>query len=136
MARLPQYKKSAMIDTPTALLTAFLHAFSRLDLEGMLNYFTEDATAFLPAEHQRRRLEGKAAIRAAFATVLAKVRTKGMTNLPLDPEDFIIDEWGDTAVATFHLRGDHLSRRTVVLRCQAGEWRIIHLHASNAPLGE
>lgn len=125
-----------MNDTPATVLTAFLHAFSRLDLDGMLACFAEDATAFFPLEHHLERLEGKHAINQAFAAVLAKLKASGMTTLPLAPEDLIIQEWGDTATATFHLRGSHLSRRTLVLRCQAGQWRMVHLHASNAPRAE
>jgi ketosteroid isomerase-like protein len=122
-----------MTDTATFALMRFLDAFSRLDLDGMLDCFTADATAFLPVEHHHQRLEDKAAIRGAFAAVLNKIKAKGRTTLPLAPEDLRMEEWSDIAVATFHLRGDHLSRRTIVLHCQAGQWRIVHLHASNAP---
>ncbi len=122
------------ISTPQSLLAAFLRAFSRLDLEAMLDCLAHDATAFLPAEHQRTRLQGKGSIGDAFALVLARVRAAGAASMPLDAEDLLIQEWDGTAVATFQLKGDHLSRRTVVLRREAAQWRIVHVHASNAPL--
>jgi ketosteroid isomerase-like protein len=122
--------------TAQSVLTTFLDAFSRVDLDGLLDCFDLEATAFLPAEHGRMRLEGKGPIGAAFAAVIARVRATGQTSLPLDVEDLLVQEWDDTAVATFHLRAGHLGRRTVVLRRQVARWRIVHLHASNAPLEE
>jgi ketosteroid isomerase-like protein len=125
-----------MLTTTRALLDCFLGAFSRLDLDAMLVCFAPQATAFFPVEHQRTRLDDMAAIAAAFAAVLAQLRTKRATGLPLVAENLIVQEWDDTAVATFHLRGEHLSRRTLVLQRSAGEWRIVHLHASNGSLAD
>jgi ketosteroid isomerase-like protein len=122
-----------MNSTAQALLAAFLRAFSQLDLDVMRDCFAPEATAFLPAEHQLTRLQGSGAIGQALEAVLAGVRATGATSMALDPEDVVVQEWGDTAVATFHLRGAHLARRTVVLRRQATRWQIVHLHASNAP---
>jgi ketosteroid isomerase-like protein len=120
--------------TALSVLATFLRAFSRLDLDAMLDCFDGEATAFMPAEHQRSRLAGKEAISRAFAAVLARLGATGATSIPLDAEDVLVQEWGDTAVVTWHLRSDHLSRRTCVLRRQASRWLIVHLHASNAPL--
>jgi ketosteroid isomerase-like protein len=125
-----------MSSTPQSVLATFLRAFSHLDLDAMLAGFDPEVTAFLPAEHQRTRLEGRDAIGEAFAAVIARVRATGATSLPLDAEDLVVQEWGDTAIATMHLRAGHLSRRTFVLRRQASGWLIVHLHASNAPLDE
>src|SRR5262249_55910621 len=119
-----------------SVLEAFLRALSRLDLDALLDCFDHQATAFLPAEHQPARLEGATAIGNAFAAVLGRVRATGATSIPLEAQDLHVQQWGDTAVATFHLRGEHLSRRTFVLRRRAGQWRIVHLHGSNAPLDE
>ncbi len=51
-----------MSSTPQSILATFLHAFSRLDLDAMLDCFAPEATAFFPAEHQRTRLEGSGSI--------------------------------------------------------------------------
>src|SRR4051812_48700551 len=125
-----------MDSTPQSVLATFLRAFSRLDLDALLACFDPQATAFFPAEHQRTRRQGKDAIGNAFAAVIARVRATGATDLPLDADDVVVQEWGDTAVATLHLHGEPLSRRTFVLRRQATRWLIVHLHASNAPLDE
>jgi ketosteroid isomerase-like protein len=125
-----------MSSTARSVLVTFLRDFSRLDLDAMLACFAPEATAFLPAEHQRTRLEGTTSIGKALATIIAGVRARGASSMALDAEDLVVQEWGDTAVATFHLRSGHLSRRTVILRRQAAQWQIVHLHASNAPLDE
>jgi ketosteroid isomerase-like protein len=125
-----------MSSTPQSVLATFLGAFYRLDLGAMLDCFDPEATAFLPAEHQRTRLEGRDAIGEAFAAVIARVRATSATSLPLNAEDVVVQEWGKMAIATLHLRAGHLSRRTFVLRRQASRWLIVHLHASNAPFDE
>jgi ketosteroid isomerase-like protein len=125
-----------MTTTPQSLLDAFLRAFSRLDLNAIHDCFAPEATAFFPVEHQPTRLDGRDAIAKAFASVLARLRATGHTSLTIEVEVLVIHEFGETAVATFHIRGEHLSRRTVVLHRRTDGWRIVHLHASNAPLPE
>jgi ketosteroid isomerase-like protein len=120
--------------TAQAVLGAFLRAFSCLDLGAMLGCVAPEATAFLPAEYHRTRLQGKGEIGKAFARVIARLRATGATSLPLDAHELLVQEWGDTAAVTCHLRGEHLSRRTFVLRREATGWHIVHLHAPNATL--
>ena len=117
-------------------LRGFLRAFSELKLDDMMAFYTEDATSFLPIRHHSPRLDGKEAIREAFAGVLARVRDSGATGIQLDAEDIHIQEFDGTAVVTFHVRDDELCRRTLVLRSSQGRWLIEHMHASNAPLPE
>lgn len=115
-------------------LQVFLQAFAQLQLDEMMAWWADDATAFFPVDHQRERLSGKAAIRNAFEQVIAGVKAAGATQLSLDVEDMHALELGDMAVLTFHIRREPLSRRTFVLRQRKGAWRIVHLHGSNAPL--
>ena len=99
----------------------------------MLDCFDEQATAFFPVEYARERLNGRAAIREAFARVLARVRATGATTMRLDVEDMLEQASADVCICSFHLRGDHLSRRTFVLKESGGKWRIVHFHGSNVP---
>jgi ketosteroid isomerase-like protein len=122
--------------TVQAVLGAFLRAFSCLDLDAMLDCVAPDATAFLPGEYHRTRLQGKGEIGKALALVLTRLRATGATSLSLDVHELLVQEWGDTAAVTFHLRGEHLSRRTFLFRREATGWHIVHLHASNATLEE
>jgi ketosteroid isomerase-like protein len=115
-------------------LGTFLRALSGLDLEALLDCFAPGATAFLPGEYHRTRLQGTSEIADAFATVFSRVRATGAASLSVDVQELSAQEWGDAAVVTFHLRGEHLSRRTLVFRRQEAGWRIVHLHASNTTI--
>jgi ketosteroid isomerase-like protein len=114
----------------------FLLAFSRLDINGMMACFEDDATSFFPVSHHIVMLNGKSEIRDAFDKVLSRIRASGQKSIKLEPEDVKSQIFGDTAIVTFHIRDGDLSRRTLVLRRKEGRWLIQHLHASNAPLGE
>jgi ketosteroid isomerase-like protein len=120
--------------TAQSALQGFLQAFAQFQLDDMMAWWADDATAFFPAEHQRERLSGKAAVRAAFAQLIARQQTAGMTQLTIHTEDLQEQEAGDVVVISFHLRGEPLCRRTFVLRHSSHGWHILHLHASNAPL--
>lgn len=117
-------------------LDGFLQAFSELNLDEMMAYYAEDATTFLPTRHHSPRLEGREAIREAFARVLSKIRSSGATRIQLDAEDVHVQEFDGVTVVTFHIRDADLCRRTLVLRSSQGRWLIEHFHASNAPLPE
>jgi ketosteroid isomerase-like protein len=134
--RRPGGRTCHAMSSPQSILAAFLAAFRRLDLDAMLAYFDAEATAFFPAEHEARRVQGMTDLGAAFAAVIARTRAAGLSSLKLDTQDLTFQEWGDTAVATLHLRGEHLSRRTFVLRRFAAGWHIVHMHASNVPVGK
>lgn len=124
------------MDGIQGVLIDFLLAFSRLDLGGMMACFEDDATSFFPISHHIVMLDGKDEIREAFEKVLSKIRATGHRSIKLEPKDVKIQDFGDTAIVTFHIRDADLSRRTLVLRRKEDKWLIQHLHASNAPLGE
>ena len=117
-------------------LQGFLGAFSALDLEGMMGYWSEGASVFFPVNHHPTRVDGRSAVSEVFSQVLGRIRGAGLTGISLDAEDIKIRDYGDVALATFHVRDDELSRRTLVLRRAGDGWVIDHLHASNAPLQE
>lgn len=117
-------------------LERFVVTFSALDLDGIMLCFAGNATSFFPIAHHSLFLEGKQEIKNQFEKVISKVTAAGLSSLKLVPEDLKIQEFGDTAIATFHIRDNDLSRRTLVLRKDSDNWLIQHLHASNAPLGE
>jgi ketosteroid isomerase-like protein len=123
------------MDEVRGALEWFIDAFEKLNLEDMMELFTVDATSFFPVEHHPTRLMGRDQIQLGFQRVIEKVKTAGLTRLSMTVEDLDIREYGDVAVATFHIRDNMLSRRTLVLRRTEGIWLITHLHASNAPLG-
>jgi ketosteroid isomerase-like protein len=121
------------VQTAQDALQSFLSAFAHFQLDEMMAWWTDDATAFFPVEHQRERLNGRAAVGAAFGQLIAHLRAEGMTHLAINAEDMQEQQSGDVAVISFHLRGEPLCRRSFVLRQRHDGWRIVHLHASNAP---
>jgi ketosteroid isomerase-like protein len=57
-----------------------------------------------------------------------KTRT-GPSYLNILPEDLLVQDYGDVAIVTFHLRKTTW-RRTAVMRNVGGAWRVVHMHAS------
>ena len=115
-------------------LNGFLNAFSNLQLNDMLNYFDKDATAFFPIKHEHKRLNGKKEIRKAFAHVIENIKNASLSQISLVAEDIDLMVFDNAVLATFHIRDNELSRRTLVLEQKNEKWLIVHLHASNAPL--
>lgn len=115
-------------------LTKFLTAFANLDSEAFRSFFADDATVYFPSQ-RANRATGRAEIETTFRQVFERIRaTKSAPPyLNLEPADLDVQLFRDTAVATFHLHDmpNVIGRRTVVLEKRAGEWKIVHLHASN-----
>ncbi|HYG46322.1 MAG TPA: nuclear transport factor 2 family protein [Allosphingosinicella sp.] len=117
---------------PEAAVLAFVSAFNALDRSRFDPLFAEDVTLFFPsAPFPVRRVEGKTATLEWFGRFFDSLRKRG-AGPGIQPQDLTVQDYGDVAVATFHLGGgESVSRRTVVLRRQRGQWAIAHLHASS-----
>jgi ketosteroid isomerase-like protein len=100
----------------------------------MMKCFSDDATAFFPSEHENERLEGKTSIKNAFANVINKARSSGVEDLKLEAENVIVQRFSDLALVTFQIFDTQISRRTLVMKRDVEGWRVIHMHASNAPI--
>lgn len=116
---------------------AFIVAFNNLDMPAFLNCFAEDATVFHPPAAPPRtfptRLQGRREIERTFQVVFDLIRG-GRTSPPyqdLQPRDLLLQQFGESAVLTFHLgTAPRTSRRTLVFRRIGAGWKIAHLHAS------
>ena len=115
-------------------LNHFVQAFEALDLKGIMECFSQDATSFFPVHHYPHKINDKAEITEQFRNVISKIKEAGLTRISLPVQDLDIFEFGEVALATFHIMDNDLSRRTIVLKKENGTWLITHLHASNAPL--
>ena len=102
----------------------------------MMNCFSDDATMFFPVKHYPSKVTGKPHIASCFKNVIEKIRATGLTRISLPVQDLDIVNYGETAVASFQILDNDLSRRTLVLRNNGDSWLITHFHASNAPLEE
>jgi ketosteroid isomerase-like protein len=118
---------------------AFLDAFNALDPVRFDSYFAEDVTMFFPAgPFPKERVQGKAAVTAAFARFFGMAKERGATRLGIEPQDLVVQNHEGFAVATFHLRGGNgnIGRRSILLGLQEGQWRIVHFHASALEAGK
>ena len=118
---------------PEQFLKSFIRAFDDLDWNAFRHSFSEDATVFYP-RGKAERAAGRAEFEEKFKVVFEQIRA-GRTSPPymdIQPRGLKIQRFGDIAIVTFHLddRAGFVNRRTLVLRRSAGEWKIIHLHAS------
>jgi uncharacterized protein (TIGR02246 family) len=111
-----------------ALLDRFIHAVNVADTDNFVACFAPDATAFFPSNASAARRTGIAEIRNAVAPVFAQGPRTPAARLG----DLVITQQDEFAVASFDAgSGTMHARRTVVLRKIEGQWRIVHLHASN-----
>jgi ketosteroid isomerase-like protein len=113
----------------------FLVAFGNRDIPAFSAFLVEDATMFFPsaAGQPTNRVEGKAAIGQHFKELYERVGPRRDAGATIRPRELKIQQFDGFAVVTFHL-GTEASRgrRTFVLRRSGSEWKIVHVHASQA----
>jgi len=119
-------------------LANFILAFDDLDWEQFRQSFSDDATVFYPRSVPERA-NGRAEFEKHFKVVFEQIRA-GRTNPPfmdIQPHDMKMQMYSDVAIVSFHLddRPGFVNRRTIVLRNTSHGWKIIHLHASEVPIG-
>jgi uncharacterized protein (TIGR02246 family) len=110
------------------LVASFIAAVNAADTERFVGFFAADATAFLPSNASASRRRGIEQIRRAVAPVFAQ----GPRIPSVQASDLVITSRDDFAVASFDAgTSTQHARRTLVLQRMDGQWKIIHLHASN-----
>jgi ketosteroid isomerase-like protein len=115
------------VQSPRQAVDAFSAALDRGDAN-IAELFAEEATVFFPINNQPLRANGRAEIATAFAALFGPNYRGGLPK----PENLRVQEFGETAVVTFQFINPNVtSRRTIVLRREAGRWLIVHLHGSN-----
>ena len=117
---------------PEAAIHAFVSAFNALDRTRFDALFAKDVTLFFPSSpFPLERVEGKEATLEWFGRLFGSMARRGASP-GIKPRDLTVQNYGDVAIATFHLiGGESVGRRTVVLRRHQGRWVIAHLHASS-----
>ena len=117
---------------------AFIAAFDSLQWTPFASYFADDVTMFFPFGDTPRRADGRAAVEARFKPFFdrgaAAMTQANRKSQGLQPRDWTVQAFNGGAVVSFHLGGDRPSRRSLVFKkTEAGEWKIVHWHASPAP---
>ena len=117
---------------PGAAIETFVSAFNALDRPRFDALFADDVTLFFPASpFPLRRVQGREATLEWFGRLFDSLRERGASP-NIAPQDLQVQDYGDVAIATFHLEaGESVGRRTVVLKRHGNQWLIAHLHASS-----
>ena len=123
-------------------LEGFLAAFRNLDWIPFSAWFSPSASVFFPFPDMPRRANGMEEIAAVFKPFFENLRRnhKGAPPyLNIDPLDLQVSIVANIALVTFHLSdpgGEHtvLGRRSLIWAREQGQWRILHLHASNVQM--
>jgi hypothetical protein len=104
------------------------------DWEAFTALFADDAIMYFPFASER------ADSKSEIAAVMQPIFARNADRLPgpifgFEPYDVRTEEIGTSgAIVTWMMRtGDILQRRTVVLRLDRGEWRILLVHADGRP---
>ncbi|MBA4008357.1 MAG: hypothetical protein C0456_20675 [Hyphomonas sp.] len=125
-----------------AVLMSFLRSFAACDLAAMETAFAPEATSFdgiyagtnqsAPTRESLKRASGMPAAMRRIALALPKERTGPPYHRPDLIHDLLVQLHGDMALCTFHFDNpERLGRRTIVLVRRGGDWKILHIHASN-----
>jgi len=122
-----------------AAATTFLQAFDSLNWGGFTAHLSESVDAYWPRADTADRLRDRQAVEARFHDFFEKARASrpGPPYLHLAVSDLRVRVFEDVGLVTFELSDvpDTLGRRTLVFHRDPQGWRIVHLHASNLPLG-
>ena len=115
-------------------LDKFIKAFTTLNWSDFTECFADDVTAFFPPSAKfPYRANNKAEVNNIFRAVFENARKQKSEPpyLDIQPKDLKIQMLGPVAIVTFLLEDpDLLGRRTIVLKKDKLNWRIVHLHAS------
>jgi hypothetical protein len=123
-------------------LARFVTAFENLDWTTFRDCFSANPTMFHPASPNLRRVDSPIEFDNAWHGVFNRIkRNSGRTSAPymkLNSQDVRIERLTpDVALVTFHLADPGIiGRRSLVFQKIDGNWKIVHIHASNLPAPE
>ena len=130
---------AAKPDSVEQTMSRFLVAFANNDVPAFAEFMAEDATMFFPPSAPGApslRVQGKTEIARAFAEMYARLGSTKTTGRQIQPQDLLVQQYDTFAVVTFHLGSDaRRGRRSFVFRRTGSQWKIVHLHASDFPIG-
>lgn len=119
---------------------SFLAAFDSLQWEPFNAYLADDVTMFFPFPQIPGRVAGRDSVGGIFSQFMQAQRARrAQAGQPLvqgiTPRDLRVQMAGsDAAVVSFHLGDEAPARRSLVFRrTGAGEWKVVHWHASPSP---
>lgn len=112
-----------------------LHAIDHAEVAQLDEIWVDDSSMFFPFLNTPLLAVGKAKVIARLTALFAKLEKDGLKPpfVGFSMHDNRIDIVGDAALCTFtYPVGNLIARRTMFLVRRNGEWRIKHVHGSNA----
>lgn len=119
-----------------AFLETYFDALDSRDWEAFRETLDDNITVMFDRPGPPERRDGREAVGALFRRIFPPTPpAKADLPAPLNPEDLMVQDLGNSAVVSFHLRSEgEISRRTLVLQKKDGHWRVVHIHASSSDL--
>ena len=123
-------------------LARFVTAFENLDWTTFRGCFSANPTMFHPASPNLRRVDSPIEFDKAWQGVFSRIKkNSGRASAPymkLNSQNVRIERLTpDVALVTFHLADPGIiGRRSLVFQKIDGDWKIVHIHASNLPESE
>ena len=116
-------------------LRRFVEALNNLDWDRFRVWLAADCTVFFPFHEVPRRLDGREQVEQIFQSFFTSRRQgSGPPYLQIEPRDVSVQLFNETALVTLHLDETETTGRRSLLWCKRdGDWRIVHLHASDVP---
>jgi len=111
----------------------FITIFNDRDWKQFSECLADDVTVMLDASWSPERKDGRAAVEAMFRPMFpAEGASPDKNRFLVAPEDLLIQDLGDVAIISFHLRQPgNFARRCFVVRKKNGKWEIVHINGSS-----
>ena len=118
-----------------SVVKRMLHAIDHAETNVLDEVWADDSSMFFPFLNTPQLAVGKPAVIARLSALFEKLRKNGLQPpfVGFRMDDIRIDIVGDAALCTFtYCVGAQIARRTMFLVRRNGDWRIKHVHGSNA----
>jgi len=110
----------------------FVTVFNDRDWNQFNECLAEDVTGLFDASFSPDRKNGRAAVAAMFRPMFPETGAAPKDRFLIKPEDLLVQDLGDAAIITFHMRQPgQFSRRCFVLRKRNNKWEIVHINGSS-----
>ena len=116
-----------------AFFKHFVTVFNERDWKQFSECLADDVTGMFDAAWTPERKDGRKLVESMFKPMFpAEGASPAKDRFLIKPEDLLIQDLGETAIITFHMRspGD-FARRCLVVRKKNNKWEIVHINGSS-----
>jgi SnoaL-like domain len=111
----------------------FVSVFNERDWKQFSECLAEDVTGMFDASWAPERKEGRKSVESMFGPMFpAAGAAPDKDRFLIKPEDLLIQDLGDAAVISFHMRNPgNFARRCLVVRKKDNKWQIVYINGSS-----